>query len=120
MKAVIDEDLHRSLGEILRQLDYEVFDIRDYDLRGKSDEDIFNFAQKHKAVLFSADLGFANTFRFPLGSHSGVVIFRFPNEMSTEAINKISKNLLDRLTEEDFIGNLIILSPAGIRIRRHN
>lgn len=50
MKIVIDEDLHRSLGEVLRKLGHEVFDVRDHGLRGKSDEDVFRFAQEKKAT----------------------------------------------------------------------
>ena len=120
MKAVIDEDLPRSLNAVLQSLGFEIFDVRDFGLRGKADEDIFIFAQERQAVLFSADLGFANIFRFPLGGHSGIVILRFPNEMPTDAIHKASKNLLLKLSKEDFAGNLIILSLAGIRIRRHS
>ena len=119
MKGVIDEDLPRSFRAVIKFLGLEVFDVRDIGLRGKSDEDIFNFAVKNKAVLFSADLGFSNILSFPLGSHNGIVILRFPNEIPVEAANEISKKLLSKFSEEDFDGNLIIISPRGIRIRRH-
>jgi len=95
-----------------------VFDIRDHGLRGKPDEEIFSFAQRQNAVLCSADLGFANTLSFPLGSHHGIIILRFPNEMATSTINNIVSALLPRISEEDTAGNLVIISPAGIRIRR--
>jgi len=120
MKGVIDEDLPRSFGTVIESLGFEVFDVRDIGLRGKSDEDIFNFAVKNKAVLFSADLGFSNVLSFPLGSHSGIVILRFPNEISIETTNEISKKLLSKFSEEDFEGNLIIISPSGVRIRRYH
>lgn len=119
MNAVIDEDLHRSLGKTLSSIVFKVFDIRDEGLRGEPDDRIFEFAQKKKAVLFSADLGFSNTLHFPTGRHHGIVILRFPNEMSTTAINREVENLLMSLTQSDYSGNLIILSPAKIRIRRH-
>lgn len=60
MKAVIDEDLPRSVGGVLDELGWEVRDVRDTDLRGRSDELVINFAKKHGAVLFSSDWGFAN------------------------------------------------------------
>lgn len=118
MKAVSDEDLHRSLGAILKELGFEVLDIRDYGLRGKSDEDIFNFAQQKEAILFSGDLGFANILKFPLGRHHGIVILRFPNEMQTEMINQIVARLLRKIPEADFAGNLVIISPSSIRLKR--
>lgn len=120
MKGVIDEDLPRSFGTVVKSLGFDVFDVRDIGLRGKSDKDIFDFAVENKAVLFSADLGFSNILSFPLGSHSGIVILRFPNEISTETINEISKKLLSKFSKEEFDGNLIIISPRGVRIRRYS
>ncbi len=118
MNAVIDEDLHRSLGKILASLGYRVFDIRDHHLRGSSDDKIFDFAQKQKAVLFTGDLGFSNIIRFPMGSHFGICILRFSNELSTNSINLQVKNLLNKVKPADYKGNLIILSPGKIRLRR--
>lgn len=118
MNAVIDEDLHRSLSQVLSSLNFNVFDIRDHNLRGSPDDKIFKFAQKKNAVLFSADLGFSNIFNFPLGSHKGICILRFPNEMGTNKINSQVQKLLEKLATKDYSGNLVILSPGKIRVRR--
>lgn len=119
MKAVIDEDLHKSFATVLASLDFSVFDIRDHGLRGSDDSEVFAYAQKQKAVLFSADLGFSNIVRFPLGSHHGIVILRFANEMPTSYINKQVAKFLSKLTHEDYQGNCIIISPEKLRIRRY-
>lgn len=120
MNAVIDEDLHRSLAGTLEAFGFKVIDIRDYGLRGKSDDEVYTFAQRHKAVLFSGDLDFSSVLRFKLGSHYGICILRFPNELSTDRINSQVKVLLKKLEPEDYRGNLIILSPGKLRIRREN
>jgi predicted nuclease of predicted toxin-antitoxin system len=65
MKAVVDEDLPRSFAKMLSSLGFEVFDVRDFGLRGKSDKKVFDFAQRHKAVLFSATLGLQDFFVIP-------------------------------------------------------
>lgn len=118
MNATVDEDLHRSIASVLSSLGFEVLDVRDHGLRGKPDEIVYKFAQKKKAALFSGDLGFGNIHRFPLGKHHGIVILRFPNEMSTKVINKEIDILLSKLKPEDYKGNLIVLSPGNLRIRR--
>lgn len=118
MNAVIDEDLPRTLAETLSNLGFSVFDIRDHGLRGSSDDQIFNFAQKQKAVLFSGDLGFSNILTFPLGGHNGICILRFPNETSVQRIKGEVARLLSGLLAEDYSGNLIILTPGKLRIRR--
>ena len=118
MKAVIDEDLPRSLSDTLTSLGFVAFDIRDTQFRGKTDDLIFLFAQRNKAVLFSGDLGFSNILTFPLETHYGIVILRFPNEMPIEKINNETKRLLKKLKTSDYKGNLIILSPGKIRLRK--
>lgn len=118
MNAVIDEDLNRSLGTVLSALGFFPLDVRDHGLRGATDEEVFLFSQKRKAVLFSADLGFANALAYQVRSHHGIVILRYPNELSTIAINEDVRTLLSKLTTEDYPGSLIILSPGKLRIRR--
>lgn len=118
MNAVIDEDLPRSFAAVLTQSGFTAIDIRDHNLRGAPDERIFQFAQQKHAILFSADLGFANTFDFPLGSHAGICILRFPNELPVQTTNREIQRLLNKIPKADFPGNLVILSPGKIRIRR--
>lgn len=118
MNAVIDEDLPRTLADTLSNLGLSVFDVRDHGLRGSGDDQIFNFAQKQKAVLFSGDLGFSNILTFPLGKHNGICILRFPNETSVQRIKGEVARLLSGFSTEDYIGNLIILTPGKLRIRR--
>ena len=117
-KFVLDEDMPRSIGMTLKEHGYDVKDIRDYGLRGAGDEEIYRFAQREEAVILTGDRGFGNILRFPFGSHFGIVVANFPNEMSTV---EISRHLLEGfkdLSEDDFEGNLIILEPGKVRIRR--
>src|SRR3989344_5862697 len=119
MNAVVDEDLPRSLNLILTKIGFKVFDLRDQGLRGSPDDKVFLYAQKQKAVLFSGDLGFSNIQKYPLGKHYGICIPRFPNIMTVDTINKIVEKFLLKLESKDYAGNLIIVSPSRIRIRRN-
>lgn len=118
LKFIIDEDMPRSTARVLKARGYEALDVRDYGLRGKSDDEIFKFAQKEKAVILTGDLGFGNLLRYPVSSHSGIVIAHFPNEMSTSELNNQIIKTLETFTEIDFKGNLIIIEPGKVRIRR--
>jgi len=118
LKFVVDEDMPRSTSKLLRNRGFEVLDVRDCGLRGKSDQEIYKFAQKQKAVILTADLGFGNLLRFPLGSHSGIVVAHFPNEISISELNQQINAAFDNLSEDDFKGNLIIIEAGKIRVRR--
>ncbi len=115
---VIDEDMPRSTARVLRDSGYEVKDIRDHGLRGADDKKIYQFAQKNQAVLVTGDLGFGNIIRFPIGSHFGIVIAHFPNEITPNEINRQMVERLKDLSEVDCKGNLIIIEPGKVRIRR--
>jgi len=117
-KFVVDEDMPRSTGRILKKQGYEVKDVRDYGLRGAKDEEIFEFAQREKAVILTGDRGFGNILRFPLGNHFGIIVANFPNEMLTKEINRLLLEEFKHLSEDDFKGNLIIIEPDKIRIRK--
>lgn len=119
MNAVIDEDLPRSFALTLSQLGFTPLDIREHNLSGSTDDEVYKFAKNHTAVLFSADLGFSNILSFPLGTHYGICILRFPNEMSVKETNSMVKQLLKKVRIDDYEGNLIILSPGKLRLRRH-
>ena len=116
-RFLIDEDMPRSTTKLLEDKGFDVLDVRDCGLRGKSDEEIFRFAQEEKAVILTGDMGFGNLLRFPIGSHSGIVIAHFPNEISTSELNRQLDLDFDNLDEADFRGSLIILEPGRIRIR---
>ena len=118
LKFLVDEDMPRSTARILRDKGYDALDVRGCGLRGKSDDEVFAFAQRSGAVLITGDTGFGNIMHFPAGSHAGIVVAHYPNEMSPAEINQQIIDAFNNLTESDFTGNLIILGPGKIRIRR--
>jgi predicted nuclease of predicted toxin-antitoxin system len=117
IRFLIDEDMPRSTAKLLRQAGFECFDVRDTGLRGKKDDAIYQRAQKEGLVIISGDLGFANSLRYPLGTHKGIVIARFPNEMPTDKLNQILIETIKNI-REDISGNLTIIEPDKVRIRR--
>lgn len=117
-KFVVDEDMPRSTFEALKGCGYEAKDIRDYGLRGAEDEEIYQFAQNDQAVLITGDMGFGNILHFPIGCHFGIVIVHFPNVMTPNEINRQLVERFTEFTEDDFKGNLIIIEPGKVRIRK--
>jgi len=117
-KIVVDEDIARSTGRLLIANGHQVFDIRDHGLRGAKDEDIFRFAQTNNASLLTGDMDFGNLIKYPLGRHFGIIIFHFPSVMPIHVINPYVLGSFKQLMTDDIHGNLIVLEPGKIRIRR--
>lgn len=118
MRLLIDEDLPRSLAPALRHACIDAEDVRDVGLRGSSDENVFAHALGHRRAIVTADMGFANILAFPLGSHCGIVVCRFPNEWSVATLVSTVVRGLQGITDEEMAGNLVILEPGRIRLRR--
>jgi len=118
LKFVIDEDIPRSTAKLLTTKGSEVLDVRDRGLRGASDEEIFKFAQREAAAILTGDLGFGNLVQYPVGTHHGIVVVHFPNEVSVSELNRQIAKAFEELTEKDLAGNLVILEPGKVRIRR--
>lgn len=117
-RFLVDEDLPRSLVRLLREAGIQAEDARDAGLRGRPDDEVLEYAASQGLVLLTADLGFGNILRFPLGSHAGVLVARFPNEMPTTALNETILSSIRSLSDEEISGNLVVLEPGRIRLRR--
>lgn len=117
-KIVIDEDLHRSVSEPLERLGYEPIDIRDYGLRGSTDQEVYAFAQRNEAAIISGDKDFSNIVRFPLGEHYGIIVARFPSTLSPSVINVEIFNALQGISPDEITGALVVVTSGKVRIRR--
>lgn len=97
---------------------YRALDVRDEGLRGRSDADVFAYAQERDASLITADKGFTNVLSFPLGTHAGLIVLRIPNELPTIEVNRQLLRALAGLEGEELQGLLVIVEVGRTRIRR--
>jgi predicted nuclease of predicted toxin-antitoxin system len=115
---LIDEDVPRSTASSLRTKGHHVEDVRDVGLRGRSDPEVFTYAQECKATLVTCDKGFTNLLRFPVGSHFGIIVLRVPDEVPPAKLNQALLSALDQLGEEPLTGCLVVVEISRIRVRR--
>jgi predicted nuclease of predicted toxin-antitoxin system len=115
---LVDEDMPRSTARVLQHAGYAAADVRDVGLAGRSDTDVFDYAQSQRAILVSADLGFANLLTYPLGSHAGIVVTRTPSALSIHRLQMLLVNALRSLDGSDLSGTLVIVEVGRTRVRR--
>lgn len=117
LRFLIDEDLPRSLAPALIEAGFEAADVRDVGLRSTDDTMVFTRAVDQRRCLLSGDLGFANIRRFPLGSHSGIGVVRYPNEASPHTVIAAVIDAMERTNEFEMQGSLMIIEPGRVRLR---
>jgi predicted nuclease of predicted toxin-antitoxin system len=117
-RFLIDEDLPLSLSHFLRQKGHTAEHIIELGQRGAPDGRVFALAQEHKAILVSRDTDFGNVLQFPLGSHGGIVVVRFPSETQSRVVVEAVAEALTTIEEAVFAGALMVVEPGRMRIRR--
>jgi predicted nuclease of predicted toxin-antitoxin system len=86
------------------------------DLSGKSDREIFEWAQVERAIIITFDDDFADQRSFPVGKHHGVVRLRvWPTTI--EETEAALERLLNSVSEAELRGALVIIGRTRIRIR---
>jgi predicted nuclease of predicted toxin-antitoxin system len=118
MRFLIDADLPRSTCSALRELGYRADDVRDLGLGAATDDAILQFATTNRYALISGDKGFTNSLRFPLGTHHGIIVARFSTHTPASAKVRLLIRWIPMLLEADVDGNLLIVEPKVIRVRR--
>ncbi len=105
LRFLTDEDVPHSTARILREAGFDAVDARDVGLRGKSDAEVFAYAQQENRLLITCDLGFANILSFPPSQHKGILVVRISDTEPIETFNRevlravqtVGQNLLSRL-----------------------
>lgn len=116
-RFLVDEDLPRTTAQVLTQAGYPAEDVRAVGLRGHSDSEVFAYAQAHDQIVVSADKGFTNILRFPLGSHAGIVVVRVSDELPTAKMHQELLSGLASLSGDKLAGALVIVEIGRVRVR---
>ena len=117
MKFLADESVDRQIVEGLRQAGYEVDSITEL-APGSSDELVLERANQAKSILITADKDFGELMFRLRRLSPGVLLIRLAGLTSSQKSAMVLRSINNHLPE--LLGALTVITPAGIRIRRHN
>ncbi|MEK6680807.1 MAG: DUF5615 family PIN-like protein [Nitrospirota bacterium] len=117
MKVFANENLFEPIIDYLRHLGNDVLSIRDSGLSGISDDEVYEKACKENMVIITMDKDFTRMFRFPPVKCGGIVVAKIYKRPVDETL-MIFKKYYQSIKMEDIKGNLVIITPEGVRIRR--
>lgn len=115
---LVDESLPRIVTRELLAAGHDATDVRDVGLRGAPDDQVFARARSEKRIVISGDVDFANTLRFPPGSHAGIVVLRLPNDWPPAARSQRALLAIADVLPELAAGALVIVDPKRVRLLR--
>ena len=115
-RFLIDENLPRQLCSVLLRAGHECEHALDLGLRGRSDEQVLAAAQQLRSILISRDNDFSDVHQISV--HHGIIVVRYPSEVSIERVITDVADLISRLQRGDFAGWLVILEPGRVRMRK--
>ncbi|NOZ20469.1 MAG: hypothetical protein GXP25_05200 [Planctomycetes bacterium] len=73
MRFLIDEDLPRATGDLLRRHGHEAVDVRDIGLRGAQDSQLASYVQEKDLCLVTGDFDFSDIRNYPPSQYAGIV-----------------------------------------------
>lgn len=134
-RFLVDESLGIGVTMALRREGWNVKDVSEVDLKGHSDEDVFEYAKRESRILLTHDEGFFDDKRYPLGRNPGVIVLpgaegnelallralgliypRYPGfyEETKISVSEDGTMIIKRLTESGIITNKFRFPDHGL------
>lgn len=113
----VDEDLPREFAVRLTAAGHDALSVGQQGWSGKRDDELWPLIQQEARCLFTADKGFADARAYPVGTHSGVVLFRLARE-SRGGYLRLLDFALQQLPFDHLQGSVVVVAPDAIRFYR--
>ncbi|MEO8456883.1 MAG: DUF5615 family PIN-like protein [Chloroflexota bacterium] len=117
MRFLLDENVPQALTEGLRRAGHNARHVIQIGLRSQPDEVIFATAKENGEIIITGDLDFADERVWPT-DHKGIIILRVWPNLTPELMVPDIVAHLARLSPSDIEGNIVVLEPGHVRIRR--
>jgi len=117
MKLFANENLFEPIIDYLKGFGHDVLSIRESGLSGISDDEVYQRACREKRTIITMDKDFSRIFRFPPEKCGGIVVVKIYKRTVDETVS-IFKKFYKSIQEKDIKGNLVIITPEGVRIRK--
>ncbi len=117
MKIKLDENIGRRGLDLLKAAGHDVMTVRDQNLLGTNDENLFNVCAGEDRVLITLDHDFGQILRFPSGHGPGVVILEPGPRVTPGALLARIRDFLTLAAITTPSRSLWIIEPGRVRVR---
>jgi predicted nuclease of predicted toxin-antitoxin system len=116
MNILANENVYEPIIEFLRAEGHTVTSVREGDLSGVADDEIYAAAIKDRLIIVTMDKDFSRIIRFPPERCGGIIVVK-PYRMSVEKTTQLFKQYFGSLDQDKIAGRLVIITRDGIRFR---
>jgi predicted nuclease of predicted toxin-antitoxin system len=81
MRLKLDENIDTRLVVFLRASGHDVVTVRQQDLHGTNDVDLYRICSSEDRALVTLDLDFSNVLRYPPENTPGLIVLRGPDDL---------------------------------------
>ena len=118
MHFLIDADLPRSLGSLIKSYGHQATDVRDVGLRRAEDSQIAAYALQEGLCILSGDWGFSDIRVYPPAQYAGIAVVQLPRDATSEYIGHLVEGFLQQDELLSILkGKLAIVEAGRIRLR---
>jgi predicted nuclease of predicted toxin-antitoxin system len=118
VRFLIDANLPRATGDLVRSCGYEAVDVRDIGLGSAPDETVATWAKKQGMCLLTRDTDFGNVLLYPPQEYAGIIVLQTPPDARRAIVLHMIESFLQN-TEilGQLPGHLAIVDLHSIRLR---
>lgn len=115
MKLKLDENIDARLALVLRSAGLDALTVREQELHGTDDTDLYQICISENRALVTLDLDFSNILRFPPESTPGLIVLRGPDDLFG-TVKILIETLVEALIKENPLNQLWIVELGRVRI----
>jgi Domain of unknown function (DUF5615) len=116
----LDENLSRSVAELFRGAGHDVTTVREQQLHGAPDEEVFDASVRENRALVTLDRDLGQVLRFPPAASSGIVVIDPGPRASHRTLLEHVRELLAIVETRSPDRSLWIVEPGRLRIHLTN
>jgi predicted nuclease of predicted toxin-antitoxin system len=117
MNLKLDENLPNRLAVELRNLGHDVHTLKQEQLVGRSDTEVWTATQEESRFLIPQDLDFSDLRSFAPGTHRGILLLRLRSPGRLALIQRIT-SLFRSESVEEWADCFVVATERKIRVMR--
>ncbi|MBI2138732.1 DUF5615 family PIN-like protein [Candidatus Woesearchaeota archaeon] len=116
IRFLLDQNISPKVAAHIKKIGYGALELHEVGLRGKEDEEIYEFARTNNFIIvtFDHEFGFSFLSRKNL---AGLVILRIHPQTYDRVVGTLDR-ALNKLSPSHFLGNIVVIQKNKIRIRK--